>query len=429
MRRIFSILNARAYVEGHIDMPDEDEYPESAANWRYNNTFLVMLINNHLAESELIHTNDCETAHGTWESLRKYHHLSTYQVWIDKSRILEVTKAKESDNIPDFLIKVKKQFETVRLYKTDKYHKMFNDIMLKKAIVTALPRSWDTFAANYVKNFLDKEDGDVDAKKRVDSQELLGIISQEYSRRCDEDRRPSKGDRARSSNNEHSSGNNNNNQSSGQRSQRKKHCNQCDRDGHYTSQCHFLGQNKCSKCGRFGHESNNCYQNNTSGQPSDAKRKASPNNNQNGAKRQRNEAHNADADETAQSANIAIRDENVAYHVAEDGLIDVISENENMSSPSENNKVIHELYDWLADTGTTSHITHRRDAFATYQLVPKIPVSLAGKNVSYAIGKGTIFLQSECNGVIHTLQLNDVLHIPNTDHSLLSLGRWEQETG
>ena len=131
----------------------------------------------------------------------------------------------------------------------------------------------------------------------------------------------------------------------------------------------------------------------------------------------------------AQSANIAICDENVAYHVAEDGLIDVISDNENMSSPAQNNKEIHQLYDWLADTGTTSHITHRRNAFATYQLVPKIPVSLVGKNTSYAIGKGTIFLQSECDGVIHTLQLNDVLHIPNTDHSLLSLGCWEQETG
>ena len=102
---------------------------------------------------------------------------------------------------------------------------------------------------------------------------------------------------------------------------------------------------------------------------------------------------------------------------------------EDMSSPAQNNKEIHQLYDWLADTSTTSHITHRRDAFATYQLVPKIPVSLAGKNISYAIGKGTIFLQSECDGVIHTLQLNDVLHIPNTDHSLLSLGCWEQETG
>ena len=90
-------------------------------------------------------------------------------------------KAKEGDNLLDYLIKVMKQFETVCLFKSDKYHKMFNNIMLKRAIITALPCSWDTFATNYVKNFLDEEDLDVDSKKCVDSQELLGIISQEYS--------------------------------------------------------------------------------------------------------------------------------------------------------------------------------------------------------------------------------------------------------
>ena len=167
MGQIFLILNACAYIEGYVDMPDKDEYPESATNWHYNNTFLVMLINNHIIKSELIHTTDCKTAHRTWESLRKYHHLSNYQVWVDKSCILDIMKAKEGDNLSDFLIKVKKQFKTFCLYKSDKYHKMFNDIMLKKAIITALPCSWDTFAANYMKSFLDEEDKDVDPKKRL----------------------------------------------------------------------------------------------------------------------------------------------------------------------------------------------------------------------------------------------------------------------
>ena len=165
------------------------------------------------------------------------------------------------------------------------------------------------------------------------------------------------------------------------------------------------------------------------GQPSDAKCRASTNNNNNqsSTKRQRAEAHNADAEETSHTANVAIEDKSVMYHVAKDGLIDVVDEN-NMS-PETKNKVIHELYDWLADTSTMSHITHQQDTFATYELVPKIPVNLAGKNRSFAIAKGTIFLQSECEGIIHTLQLNNVLHIPNTDHSLLSLSCWEQTDG
>ena len=67
--------------------------------------------------------------------------------------------------------------------------------------------------------------------------------------------------------------------------------------------------------------------------------------------------HNTDAKETPPAANVAISNESVAYHVAEDGLIDIVDDND-MSSISKN-EMIHELYNWLADTGTTSHIMHR----------------------------------------------------------------------
>ena len=135
------------------------------------------------------------------------------------------------------------------------------------------------------------------------------------------------------------------------------------------------------------------------------------------------------ANKIVESVNIVICDKNIVYYVVEDSLIDIISNNEKMSSAVSKNKEIHQLYDWLADTNTISHITYRQDAFATYKLTQKIPINLAGKNKSFAIAKGLIFLQSKCEGIIHILQLNNVLHIPNTDHSLLSLGCWEQMAG
>ena len=229
MNRIFQILDAQAYIDGHVDLPDPAIYPDAVRNWRYNNTFLIMIINNHIVEAEHIHTNDCETAHATWENLRKYHELSLYQIWIDKCRVLELMKAKEGDNIPEHLMKVKKQWETIKLFGKERYQKMFNDTMFKKAIVTSLPRSWDSFCASYVKCFLDDNPESIDARQRIDAQELLGTISQEYTRRCDEERQSHKGEKTRSQNGERSSNNNNNNQTSNQgRSQRKKHCGQCD---------------------------------------------------------------------------------------------------------------------------------------------------------------------------------------------------------
>ena len=228
MNRIFQILDTQAYIDGHVSLPDPAIYPDAARNWRYNNTFLIMIINNHIIESEQIHTNDCKTAHATWENLRKYHELSSYQIWIDKCRVLELMKAKEGDNIPEHLMKVKKQWETIKLFGKERYHKMFNDTLFKKAIVTSLLRSWDSFCASYIKCFLDNDPESIDARQCIDAQELLGTISQEYTWRYDEERQSYKGDKSCSQNGERPSGNNSNQTSNQGRSARKKHCGQCD---------------------------------------------------------------------------------------------------------------------------------------------------------------------------------------------------------
>ena len=71
------------------------------------------------------------------------------------------------------------------------------------------------------------------------------------------------------------------------------------------------------------------------------------------------------------------------------------------------------LYDWLGDSGATCHITRERDAFSTYKVILKTTVSGVGDVKMFAIGRGTVYLHSKCDGITHTLQLNNVLHVPN----------------
>lgn len=132
---------------------------------------------------------------------------------------------------------------------------------------------------------------------------------------------------------------------------------QCRKDGYYTSQCHFIGQNKCHKCERFGYNPNNCQ---SSNQSLDSKRKSTSNNNSNNSKHPHTEVHNTQTRNIPQSANVVISNTPVAYHTvqADDSLEDVVSDNK-LISTSYNNKRIYELYDWLADTGITSHITYQ----------------------------------------------------------------------
>ena len=117
---------------------------------------------------------------GNWTN---WSHIMTwiYQIWIDKCCILNLMKVKEGDNIQEHLMKVKKQWETIKLFNKEQYHKVFNNTLFKKAIIISLPYSWDTFCANYVKCFLDKDPESIDARKCIDAQELLGTISQEYT--------------------------------------------------------------------------------------------------------------------------------------------------------------------------------------------------------------------------------------------------------
>jgi hypothetical protein len=83
------------------------------------------------------------------------------------------------------------------------------------------------------------------------------------------------------------------------------------------------------------------------------------------------------------------------------------------------------FYDWLADSGATSHITHQRNAFHTYEAIPEVSIAGVGRLKAHAVGKGSVHLKLECDGRTYILELQNVLHVPNNRNNLLSLGQWE----
>jgi len=331
----------------------------------------------------------------------------------------------------DHLMKLKKQWEEVQYFCKELNRKSFDDSFLKQQIVVSLPCSWDNFTSNYVKSFVDDDDADVDAKKHIDSNELIGTITQEYNltnpHKTEKSSSPPKGENSRSSLADWMDNQNSNSTSGFYEGKRKKQCHHCSLTGHLVSQCKFLRQNRCRKCNHFRHDADQCLQ--PQMQSSDLKRKGNYTTG-NSSKCARTEVQNTKTEGgSSQSANVAVHDE---QNEAEDGPIDVLSDAESeIISPcvrSQNNKPF-DLYDWLADTGTTSHITHRRDAFAMYELILKLKVSGIGGVQSFVIARGTVFLQAECDGTRCTLQLHNVLHIPENSNNLLSLRCWEQQSG
>jgi len=67
--------------------------------------------------------------------------------------------------------------------------------------------------------------------------------------------------------------------------------------------------------------------------------------------------------------------------------------------------------------------------FATYGPVPKITITGVGGVKAFATSMGTVYLNAELDRTVRTLQLNNVLHIPESNRNLMSIPLWEEPVG
>ena len=420
MYLLFGCANAKGYVEGRIQCPDPDINPDGTDNWEFNDSYTWMLINKNIAASERVHTCGCPTAHKMWTNLKMIHESTCYLVHTDRIYVLCRIKAAEGSDIADHLSKLKHQWEQISF--SSKLRKIYNDDFFKQQIATSLPRAWDQFTSPYVQEYEDEDEANVDPKRCIDRQQFIGIISQEYklqeSRKREEITLPPKGENVHPSLASRMS----NPPSDSKKVPRSKHqCRHCGKMGHYANQCRHIGKNKCHKCSAYGHDADKCGQTNQNTQTQSNKRKGK-NQGLSSNKRQKNNAQNAD-DNTQQSALhgqlVAL---NADYGADARAYDDYNSYNSYKNVLSDSEYDNGQSYDWLADTGTTSHITHRRDTFAMYEPIQKIPISSVGGLKTFAVARGTVFLHFKCDGYMNILQLNNVLHVPGNRNSLLSLG-------
>ena len=82
------------------------------------------------------------------------------------------------------------------------------------------------------------------------------------------------------------------------------------------------------------------------------------------------------------------------------------------NADANDNRLIY--YDWLADTATTSHVMHQREAFIDYTPMGNSSVTGVGGKEALISGRGTVELISTCNGTDHILHLENVLYVPGT---------------
>jgi len=91
----------------------------------------------------------------------------------------------------------------------------------------------------------------------------------------------------------------------------------------------------------------------------------------------------------------------------------------------------HEIsrYDWILDSGSTSHICTIREAFTEYHPLKNSTIQGVGGDHVMAHGRGTVLVNFSINGKTVRHQLRDVLHVPEAPNCLLLISRLDENGG
>ena len=431
MNLLFKLVKVNGYVYGTIECPNADEDPLGADNWEYNDTYAQIMISINVAQSEKMHTSGANSAHRMWLNLQSMHEYTNRLVLTAHLRALWHITADEGTNICEHLGKLKRQWDQTNMFTEFNYQ--ISEMLFKCIIASSLPPTWDTFTDPYVVGQIGEETSD--PKKLLDSQQFLGIIRQEAERRIMRQNGglityPEQSTNAQKSSNQSSFKRVSGGTNESPKKPNKKKCKLCEHVGHNTSKCRFLSKPKCQTCGKFGHESAKCWSDNDGKRPREGDKSKDEN-----PKKKQKQSTNAATTDSGVEANDAEEGEPVALnmsdafgdHNADQINGDQIHSNDVIGTMSFKSDSSRMYDDWLADSRTTSHITHRRDVFIKYAPIREIPILITGGLKTHAVGRGELNLRSECDGNVFILELTNVLYVPGNKNNLLSLGRWEKE--
>ena len=76
---------------------------------------------------------------------------------------------------------------------------------------------------------------------------------------------------------------------------------------------------------------------------------------------------------------------------------------------------------WIIDSACTSHMTFDRNAFITYKPMNNASVEMGTKAKTHVEGRGNVLLSLNVNGQIKKCFLQDTLHVPEFEYSLISV--------
>ncbi len=398
----FRVCDLFDYVHGLQKCPEKEVDPVGESNWKYNDRYTKKVIRDRLSEGQKYHTTNCDTSNEMWKNLEAIHQPRGDHIENELMRELIGMKAKDGENIVEHLAKLKQVWDRATLVCQDRLPiptKSFKEIL-----TYSLPKSCDDFTRQLSRG---------PDKKDMVIQVFIGECNEEYRRRLKRDNEEGNNGQSAYASKPSLINRLDKNQSQNQnRNAKRQHCTHCGRNNHTIDNCYHISKPKCRNCKRLGHKKDKCR----------FKAKSEGSNKQKDelvAEVIKPKAHIAEItdDQTTMIATAA------EFTLPDDPFID--DEKDYQAHTAVNADSC--MYDWLADSGSTTHITNQRQLFIKYESTPNAIIYGIGNNVTQALGRGVISLNAQYGERKTTINLEKVLYIPGNKYNILALGRWDTE--
>ena len=370
------------FPNGNAKAPDRMADPAEYSAWEELDQGVFQFIYSSIKSDWLM-----QIPGGTIDNNVNKPHLTSAQFWNNVSckhetfssqalnNLIRTLKKKDADESTD-IVKHIEEMEALRT-KLGNVELIFDDSVFNAFLLGSLPPSWDayTITINGMQNGSDQ----TSSKRGLTTIKLISNLTSEYERRINLAER----DRTYQSTLPYA----------GSPQNRRKisdvTCRICQYDNRTTDDCRWKKNGYCTICRKGGHWTGSCDTLGKGGKANNKRKRAKDGANM--------------ATEAEDSSTIP---ENVSNHVA-------LMANETFTP----------CYNWLADTGTTSHIACNKSQFSAYRKADK-NITGVGNTCVKVIGSGAIVLTTQANGNMNKILLNDVLHVPTATDSLFSVGRF-----
>ena len=280
-----------------------------------------------------------------WKQLLALYENKTYDTIIAYTHNLHQLWAVDRDNILKHLVQLRQYYLWINLTADPNF--CISDTQFKVIISSSLPQSWDTFTEDYIEWRIDIIE--TNPKKLMTFQEFISIIHEEYRWRTGHEEeltnlaihnshpKPPKPNLVQCIHNTS-----------------KKWCSHCKHKNHNNTDCHFLNDTlPCQFCGLKGHTDKNCWKKREKEKDDKGKKRKSEDSREHDSKRQKKEVANV------------VEDEIISFLTNEEEGQDFNYDTFDISNSLAMDEHVYYYDDWVADTGTTSHICNQCATFTT----------------------------------------------------------------